>query len=841
MGLLNSFKLGPKIIGGYVVAAVAMAILAYMLLNSIGDLSTKFNFLVKHDTPVLTNAQKLTGLMVDMETGLRGYLVTGQENYLEPYNNGRVSFEEVMAAEQELTSDNPAAVANLKAIHALEQEWLTGYAEPAIALRAEVEEGALAQANFSEISARTVGKEKFDSIRALLSGITAKFEATDDLGGRFIMEAITLDLVNMETGQRGFLLTGEDASLDPFTQGQAKLTTDIAALNNYDYRAAGIRDSEIDGIQTAVTAWKDAAAQPEIDARIEVRSFPKDMTDVIALVNSGLGKQSMDVIRADLGDFFDAETALNIARAEAVDADASSAQTMGIGIAAASIVIMMIIGFFLSRSIASGVTTVGKAMSRIATGDVTAEVKIDSQDEIGEMARSYAEMREYLVESAEVASRIGNGDLTVAVKPRSADDALGNAFLQMVTNLRGLIGQVRTTSVNLGDASTQLAGAAQQAGQATQGISSTTQQLAGGAQQQTESIETTTSAMGQLSKAIEQIAQGSQEQAGQVEQASTIVGEVSRAVNDVAQSAQAAASGSQEANEAARTGAEMVAKTVEGMQKIEAAVTMASEKITELGTQSAEIGKIVAVIDDIAAQTNLLALNAAIEAARAGEQGRGFAVVADEVRKLAERVTGATKEIANLIDTVQKGVDESIKATEDGAREVAEGAVQAQEAGKILEQILASVELVSGQVEQISAAAEEVSASSDEMVKTIDAVSSVVEQNSAAAEQMTANSDEVSRSIESVSGITQQSSAATQEMSASAEEMTAQVEEVVSSAQSLSDMSQTLQKAVSAFNVGDDRSSPSANGSTNPDSEHRASSGSSNGFKESEKELANTR
>ena len=489
----------------------------------------------------------------------------------------------------------------------------------------------------------------------------------------------------------------------------------------------------------------------------------------------------------------------------------SSAINMIIAIAVIAVVALAI-GIYLSLSISNGVTAVGGALQRIAVGDVTAEVNIKSQDEIGDMARSYGEMRDYLVEASEVAARIGNGDLTVEVKPRSTGDALGNAFYQMVGSLRTLIGQVSTTVVSLGGASDQLASAAQQAGQATQGISATSQQMASGAQQQTENVDSTTTAMGQLSSAIDQIAKGSQEQATGVEQASTIVGQVSRAVSEVAQNAQSAATGSREANEAAQTGAEMVSKTVEGMQKIEAAVTTASEKITELGTQSAEIGKIVAVIDDIAAQTNPLALNAAIEAARAGEQGRGFAVVADEVRKLAERVTDATKEIASLIDTVQKGVDDSIKATEDGTREVADGATQAQEAGKTLEQILASVETVSSQGEQISAAAEQVSASSDEMVKTIDNVSAVVEENSAATEQMSANSDEVSRSMETLAGITQQSRAAAQEMSASAEEMGAQVEEVVASAESLADMAKGLQSAVWVFKI-DQHSESDTNGS----------------------------
>ena len=148
----------------------------------------------------------------------------------------------------------------------------------------------------------------------------------------------------------------------------------------------------------------------------------------------------------------------------------------------------------------------------------------------------------------------------------------------------------------------------------------------------------------------------------------------------------------------------MVKQTVDGMGRIRGAVEIASTQISDLGTQSDEIGKIVAVIDDIAAQTNLLALNAAIEAARAGEQGRGFAVVADEVRGLAERVTDATKEIANLIDNVLKGVAESVKATDEGTKEVSDGVQLAEEAGTSLTSILSSVETVAEQIEQISAA-----------------------------------------------------------------------------------------------------------------------------------------
>jgi methyl-accepting chemotaxis protein len=241
------------------------------------------------------------------------------------------------------------------------------------------------------------------------------------------------------------------------------------------------------------------------------------------------------------------------------------------------------------------------------------------------------------------------------------------------------------------------------------------------------------------------------------------------------------------------------------MGKIRSAVDAAAKQITDLGSQSEEIGKIVVVIDDIAAQTNLLALNAAIEAARAGEQGRGFAVVADEVRGLAERVTDATKEIAGLVDNIQKGVAESIKAVEGGSTEVEVGVKLAEEAGEALGRIMNSVESVAGQIEEISASTEEVSASSEEMVKTISTVSAVGEQNTAATQQMAANSSDVSKSVESIATVSRQNGSTTMEMSAGAQQMTAQVQQVVASSQSLGDMANELQTAVGVFKLDDYR------------------------------------
>jgi methyl-accepting chemotaxis protein len=209
------------------------------------------------------------------------------------------------------------------------------------------------------------------------------------------------------------------------------------------------------------------------------------------------------------------------------------------------------------------------------------------------------------------------------------------------------------------------------------------------------------------------------------------------------------------------------------MRRIKDTIEPAAAKVKELGERSAEIGSIVEVIDDIAEQTNLLALNAAIEAARAGEHGKGFAVVADEVRRLAERSSKATKEISQLITAVQNGTAEAVAAMNEGTQEVEEGSKLALDAGKSLADILTAVEATNNQVQMISSAAQQMTASSTAVVKSTDNISSISEENAAAAE----------------------------EVSASTEEMSVQVEDMAASAESLTKMAENLKVLVGRFNL----------------------------------------
>ncbi len=274
-------------------------------------------------------------------------------------------------------------------------------------------------------------------------------------------------------------------------------------------------------------------------------------------------------------------------------------------------------------------------------------------------------------------------------------------------------------------------------------------------------------------------------------------------VEQVADNARSVAAASEQTKESAAQGARAVHETVDGMAKIKQVVAIAAGKVAELGKLGEKIGAVVETIDDIAEQTNLLALNAAVEAARAGEHGRGFAVVADEVRKLAERSQRETKAISDLIREVQAGTKDAVGAMEQGSAKVEAGSAKADEAGVALGEILRAVEATVGQVTQIATAAQEMAGGARGVVDAMSSISAVVEENSAATEEMAAQAGQVTASIESIAAVSEENSAATEQVSASAEEMSAQVEEMNAQAEELAATAEQLQGLVAKFRLDD--------------------------------------
>lgn len=549
--------------------------------------------------------------------------------------------------------------------------------------------------------------------------------------------------------------------------------------------------------------WKqvEALVTPVIAQRVKVLDLLAVGDDTQAKAQAAAMSTSITEMNKALSETADFNDKLAEDAAHAAAAAANQARTIMLATTAIAIAIGLGLGFWLARGIAGGVAKMKVAAAGIAGGDLEQDVDVKSRDEIGDMARAFGDMKTYLDTIATAAARIADGDLTVEVHPVSERDALGNAFDRMARNLNDTLTKARHTAEELSRSKAELEAVADQAARATSEIARSSAQVAQGTSEQASAVQAIGHSVEDLSGVIRQVTTGAARQSEAIEVAARISGQVASAAEQMAASAGAASSGAETATAAATEGANRVRATVEGILRLQSRMDTTSNEIQALGGRSQEIGKIVAVIEDIAAQTNLLALNAAIEAARAGEQGRGFAVVADEVRQLAERVSSATKEIAALIEGVQRGLDASVHAVGEGAAEMRSSSAAAEEAGETLSRILGAVNAVASQISDISTYAGELTVASTDMSQRISEVGNVAAENREAAQSMGEQAGSVSNSITSIAAVAEENSAATEEVSAAAEEMSAQVEQLSASTAELGQMADTLREQIAEFRL----------------------------------------
>lgn len=507
------------------------------------------------------------------------------------------------------------------------------------------------------------------------------------------------------------------------------------------------------------TSWKDLKT---VDRQVVTLVKSGKYTEAVALMQ-GDSREKYNTSEKNINDFITYNSQL----AGKVVADSENTYNSGRNLNIFFIIIGIVIGIglalYISGGISKSVKQVAQTAARMSEGDLTVQnLNVRSKDEIGEM---------------------------------------GLAFNRMLKNLRNLISETNEAIQGVTSTSEELSATSGQNSAAAHQIAKAIEELAKGNTEQTKIVSEAVDIVEQLTKSIESVAGGAQEQAHHVTITTEQVGTVAKRIQDMAVRTEGVRDSSELNYQAAQKGETAVNMAIEVMKRIELAVKDSGDKITELGNQSQQIGEIIQVIDDIAEQTNLLALNAAIEAARAGEHGKGFAVVADEVRKLAERSGKATKEIAVLITNIQTGTEAAVKSMDLGTREVTQGVETAQGAGEALNEILKIVERTGSEVEAIAQAINEISASTDGVSQAAENVAAITEENTAATEEMAAGSGQVNTSIMNIAAIAQESAAAAEEVSASAEEMNASTEEIAASAESLTKMAEGLQKIVAHFQV----------------------------------------
>lgn len=353
-----------------------------------------------------------------------------------------------------------------------------------------------------------------------------------------------------------------------------------------------------------------------------------------------------------------------------------------------------------------------------------------------------------LADVVTAAHDIADGDLQIKQIHYAGDDEIGDllkAFSHMAKNLQEIVTHVSRSA----------------------------EQVAAASEQLTASADQSALAAGQVAETITSVAAGAYTQGTTVEHTADIVQEMARAIGHIAENSSTVSARSAETSKAATIGSQAMQQATDQMQAINRSVSQSAEVVGKLGESSKQIGEIVDVISGIAGQTNLLALNAAIEAARAGEQGRGFAVVADEVRKLAEQSHEAAQKIAHIVREIQAETTSVVTVMQQGTVDVARGSEVIISTGERFTAIVSLVENLNSEIQEITAASEQLSASSEEVVK----------------------------SVESVKQLAGETAANTQTISAAAEEQSASMEEIAASSQALSRLADELQMVVRKFKI----------------------------------------
>jgi methyl-accepting chemotaxis protein len=579
--------------------------------------------------------------------------------------------------------------------------------------------------------------------------------------------AVSQELTNATTAVRSqmmqnrlylsnYLLSGDTREVDRMNDGLRTLNDKLElgkSLANSDQVK-----TDLVRVQQLEQAWGKEFAQPLIDKRKDVDSGNATVAELqiyyLQKDASAWVKNSSDAL--DL-----AQEEINKQLDTRQKSD-QSASNWTILVSAFSTFVAVALGIVIAYTTAKSINEPLTNLMNVArgignTGDLEHNIDVSREDEIGELARTFQKMVTYLKEMAGVSESIAGGDLRVEVKPRSSHDTLGNAFLRMVEGLAGLVRSVRDASSQVASASQQVAGASDDS--AKIGL------------QASSAIDEVTSTMHEMSVNVQNMVKSTQVQASSVSETSASIDQMVASIQRVADTAKVLLDISNRSREEVHAGIGTMEKATDGLNRINSTINSSGEIIGALGQRADDIGKIIEVIDDLAEQTNLLALNAAIEAARAGEHGLGFAVVADEVRKLAEKSAQSTKEISELIQSIQKEARKAVENMDRSTAIVNEGLELGGELNSALKKISNVVTEVYKFAQEIGAATNEQSHGSSQIARATTRLNEITHEINSAVEEQASGAQAVVKAMERMRELVQQSTSGSTELAASSEQM----------------------------------------------------------------------
>jgi methyl-accepting chemotaxis protein len=555
---------------------------------------------------------------------------------------------------------------------------------------------------------------------------------------------------------QNYLLSGDTRDVDKMNEGARQLSQALR-------RAQSLVTSDeqrrtLDKVQQLEQSWVNDFANPLMDKRRQVDSGNATVAELQIFYlqkdpNSWVTRSS---------EYLDEADKQNLALLEEKRRSDEIATTATIMAALISTLIALGLGTVIAYRTSMAITEPLNRLMHVAkqigdSGDLNHSIDLQGEDEIGELARTFDRMVKYLKEMATVSEGVAGGNLAVEANPRSANDTLGNAFQRMIEGLRGLVRSVRDASSQVASASSQVAGASDESAKISLQTSS--------------AIDEVTSTMHEMSVNVQNMVKSTQTQASSVSETSASIDEMVASIQRVADTAKVLLDISNRSREEVHSGITTMEKATDGLNRINTTIRSSGEIIDALGTRADDIGKIIEVIDDLAEQTNLLALNAAIEAARAGEHGLGFAVVADEVRKLAEKSAQSTKEISELIQSIQKEARKAVENMEKSTSIVNEGLNLGQELNGALRKISNVVTEVYKFAQEIGAATNEQSHGSTQIARATTRLNEITHEINSAVEEQASGAGAVVKAMERMRELVQSSTSGSTELAASAEQM----------------------------------------------------------------------